>query len=67
MYALPCVKQAARGSLLTAQGAQLSALGWPRGKPAWGERGCGGIYAYIPLIHIGVQQKAKQQCKSIVL
>ena len=52
------------------QGAQLGALWYPRG--VW----CGwvggrfkreGIYVYIQLIHVVVQQKPTQHCKTIML
>ena len=57
-------------SCCTTQGAQLHALWWPR-RAGWvvSEREVRreGIYVYLQLSHVVVQQKSTQHCKAIIL
>ena len=57
------------GSRCLTQGAQLGALRQPKGVGWGGVGGQGGrgIYVYLWLTHIAVQQKLTQHCKTITL
>ena len=67
LYTLPCAKQvASRDLLCTVQEAPLVLCGtWSGGKGASGEVQ-EEIYVHIELIHVTVQQKATEHCKTAI-